>query len=170
MRSHFGRSPILRRVPVIVVGADTPLGRPVTTALLGREGEVRAFVSDPSTAEDLRSRGVKVALGDVSDASHVGGAAINAFCAVLLLECVVDDRERAFAAPGDAVASAWGPALAEAGVHRVIVVPDEAGTVDPSPLLRAGCEHAVIDRMRHSPGEIPAEVARLDDLAVLPRA
>jgi uncharacterized protein YbjT (DUF2867 family) len=157
-----------RAVPVIVVGADTPLGRPIVAALLRRDGEVRAFVTDPVAAEDLRAQGVKVALGDVSDASHVGGAAINAFCAVAVLECVVDARARAFAATGDAAVAAWGAALAEAGVSRVIVVPDGGGSIDPSPLRTAVREYALVATAQRSPAEIAAEVAELDELADLP--
>ena len=65
-------------MPVIVVGADTEPGRVVLQALLEPGREVRAFVSDEKVAEQLRALGVKVALGDVSDDSHLEGAATTA--------------------------------------------------------------------------------------------
>ena len=71
--------PTLTSMPVIVIGADTPTGHAVVDALLPRRGEVRAFVSDPTEAAALKERGVKVAVGDVSDGSHIGGAATQGF-------------------------------------------------------------------------------------------
>ena len=53
-------------MPVIVIGADTILGDALIDALLTREGEVRAFVTDPDRGLALKGRGVKVATGDVS--------------------------------------------------------------------------------------------------------
>ncbi len=60
-------------MPVIVVGADTPQGRAVVEGLVEPGREVRAFVSDPIVGAELRDMGVKVALGDVSDDSHIQG-------------------------------------------------------------------------------------------------
>jgi hypothetical protein len=121
-------------MPVIVVGADTPLGRLTIDRLDGTVGELRAFVSDAREAETLRERGVKVAVGDVSDGSHVGGAATNAFCAVLLADAAVDDRERSFANDPPAVVAAWMDALAEAGVRRVIWPEHTAVPGGPRPI------------------------------------
>ena len=84
-------------MPVIVVGADTEPGRVVLQALLEPGREVRAFVSDEKVAEQLRALGVKVALGDVSDDSHLEGAATNCFSAVLITQASSDGRERSFA-------------------------------------------------------------------------
>ena len=87
-------------MPVIVIGADTTLGAEITNGLVPRDGEVRAFVTDPEAARALRDLGIKVAVGDVSDGSHVGGAALNCFCAILIADATSDDRERAFASHG----------------------------------------------------------------------
>ena len=84
-------------MPVIVVGADTPKGRAVIEGLVEPGREVRAFVSDPDAGAELRELGVKVALGDVSDDSHVQGACTNCFTAVLMTEAAFDGRERSFA-------------------------------------------------------------------------
>jgi uncharacterized protein YbjT (DUF2867 family) len=84
-------------MPVIVVGADTSQGRAVVEGLLEPGREVRAFVSDPDAGAELRELGVKVALGDVSDDSHVQGACTNCFTAVLVTEAARDGRERSFA-------------------------------------------------------------------------
>ncbi len=64
-------------MPVIVVGADTEIGLASIEGLLARQGEVRAFVTDPEVGASLRERRVKVALGDVSDPSHIEAAALS---------------------------------------------------------------------------------------------
>ena len=147
-------------MPVIVVGADTPLGTAVLERLRSRDGEIRAFVSDPETAERLRSQGgVKVALGDISDGSHVGGAATGAFSAVLVGEAATDSRERSFASTPEAVRAQWAGAVKDAGISRVIWV-GEPGPPVP------GTEVAVVPTDR-SPAEIADEVADLDAAATL---
>lgn len=146
-------------MPVIVVGADTPVGAAIVEALQPGAAELRAFVTDPGTIDGLKSRGVKVAVGDVSDGSHVGGAAMRAFCAVLVPEAAVDDRERSFAATPAAVLGAWLEGVADAGVHRVIWLDDPRlpGAVE----LLAGCaaEVAVVPTKGRTVAEIAADVA-----------
>ena len=71
-------------MPVIVVGADTEIGLASIEGLLARQGEVRAFVTDPAVGASLKERRVKVALGDVSDPSHIEAAALHCFSAVLV--------------------------------------------------------------------------------------
>jgi putative NADH-flavin reductase len=147
-------------MPVIVVGADTSHGNAVVRALMHRSGEVRVFVTAQARADEFRTAGVKVALGDVSDASHVGGAALNAFSAVLIGEAAADGRERAFAGDPVEVASAWAQAVAEAGVTRVIWVSDDPV---PRPIAAAAREVANVVVAGRTPEEIAAEVAALDD-------
>jgi uncharacterized protein YbjT (DUF2867 family) len=148
-------------MPVIVVGADTPLGEAVIDALLPRPAEVRAFVTSPEAVGKLRARGVKVALGDVSDGSHVGGAALNAFCAVLIGEAAVDNRERSFASDPTSVVAAWVDGLNDAAVSRAIFV-GERPPAEVVAKLKAEAAHVPLgDRAA-------AEVARLEDLATLP--
>ena len=109
-------------MPVIVVGADTPTGAQIVDALLEPGREVRVFVSDPAEGARLRERGAKVALGDVSDDSHIGAAAAQCFSAILLSEAARDSRERSFATDEPQVLKAWASGIA--GVRRVIWVHD----------------------------------------------
>lgn len=152
-------------MPVIVVGADTPEGSEAVEALLGRQGEVRAFVSDPSSAKNLKAKGVKVALGDISDASHVGGAALNTFSAVLISTAAEDERERSFARSTAEVLSAWAEALRDAGTNRMIWV--GAGPEVPIELSDVTPESAIVNTEELSGSALGAEVARIDEVANL---
>lgn len=152
-------------MPVIVVGADTEYGRVAAQALTERDGEVRAFVTDPAAAPPLRRLGIKVAVGDVSDGSHIEGAALQAFSAVLVAEAGLDGRERSFVDTFEDLVSAWFEAVKGAGVQRVIWIgPDEG---PPPPLAAGEFESAVVDTRIHSPEAAAAEAVRLDDLANL---
>lgn len=155
-------------MPVIVIGADTPLGEQIVGAFDPRHREIRAFVSDPTVAERLKRTGCKVALGDLSDGSHVGSAAQRSFSAVLIAEATHDDRERAFAAtPGDVVA-AWADGLEDAGVRRIIWV-DDGAVSDPIERLRAaGDQVAIVHADRLPTAEAVAQILKLDDAAELP--
>lgn len=150
-------------MPAIVIGADADLGYRVAAALTRRQGEVRGFVTDPASAGPLRRLGIKVAVGDVSDASHIEGAAHDAFSAVLMAEAALDDRERSFASSYEALVEAWASGLKDAGVRRIIWV----GADPIPPRLADGTESASIDTGVLSPDEVAAEAARLDDLAAL---
>lgn len=149
-------------MPVIVVGADTPVGSKIVAALLEPGREVRAFVSDPDIAAQLRQRGVKVALGDVSDPSHIEGCCLNCFSTVFVTEAAGDDRERAFATDVADVLAGWADAAHSAGVERVLwVAPDEN-----VPAVE-GVETAII---RHgSPDEVARLVVEYDDARDLSR-
>lgn len=144
-------------MPVIVVGADTAIGRSIIATLIEPDREVRAFVTDIGAAEELRSEGVKVALGDVSDPSHVSGACTRCFSAVLVTEAASDGRERSFAKTPAAVLQGWVDAAREAAVTRVIWVGEGGGDIP-------GVETATVDL---SDPDIPAKVAELDDLREL---
>jgi len=147
-------------MPVIVVGADTNMGRAVMEVLLSGNGEIRAFVSDPEGGEILKATRAKVAIGDVSDASHIGGAALGAYSAVLVADAATDDRERAFAAGPEEVFAAWAEGLQDAGVARAIWVGDD----EPSPrVLSTVPETMMVSTGGRSPQEVATEVANLDD-------
>ena len=109
-------------MPVLVIGADTSLGSTLMKTLSTRDGEVRAFVSDAIAGIGLKKLGVKVAVGDVSDASHVGAAATGCFSVVAISEAAIDDRERAFASTAHDLVEAWSEAIADASPQRVIWV------------------------------------------------
>lgn len=142
-------------MPVIVVGADTPIGMDLIQGLLEPGREVRAFVSDPEVAMNLRAAGVKVALGDVSDDSHIQGAATNCFSAVLVTEAAHDDRERSFAATPVEVLIGWAKAVSASRVTRTIWVGDEVPDV-------ATPEKAVVSP---SVVDVVERVVALDDAA-----
>ena len=144
-------------MPVIVIGADTPAGRAIVLRLAEGGGEVRAFVSAAAAADSWRRRGIKVAVGDVSDASHVGAAAAGAFSAILVPAAATDGRLLSFATPAAAVAG-WFQAAAEARVTRLIVV----GEVADLP-LRGRSQVVVVPTAGRTEDEIAATVAALDE-------
>jgi nucleoside-diphosphate-sugar epimerase len=141
-------------MPVIVVGADTEAGMRIIRAFTRPGREVRAFVTDPEVGSELRRLQVKVALGDVSDDSHVGAAATGCFSAVLVTEAASDDRERSFARGPEEVLEGWSRAVSEAGVRRAIWV--SAGSV-PETRTR---ESTVVDPTL---SDLPEVVFGLDD-------
>ncbi len=149
-------------MPVIVVGADTPTGSDIAARLAASGGEVRVFISDPARGDDFRSMGCKVAVGDVSDGSHIEFAAHECFTAVLVATAAVDSRERSFASSATDVAAAWMSAVAAADVERLIWI----GSPElPEPPGDLPAESAVLsDR----DPDVAAEVARLNDLRSLP--
>jgi uncharacterized protein YbjT (DUF2867 family) len=145
-------------MPVIVVGADTTQGRAVVEGLIEPGREVRAFVTDVDAATELRRAGVKVALGDVSDDSHVAGAATNCFTAVLITEAARDDRERSFATSEEQVLRGWASATSASGVTRVIWVHDgEAPRVEVKEVRSVSPDHPTLVE----------EVVALDDARTL---
>lgn len=141
-------------MPVIVVGADTGPGRLIIDRLNHPEREIRAFVTSEAIAMELKHEGIKVALGDVSDESHVEGAALRCFSAVLVAEAATDDRERSFAGNPQDVMSSWARAVARSKVKRVIWV-----SLDDPPETAVG-EVATVDPTDPELGE---KVAALDD-------
>ena len=150
-------------MPVIVVGADTLLGEAIVAALLARGGEIRAFATDPARAAVLRGRGAKVAVGDLSDGSHLAAAAYHAFTAVLVEASIEDGRPIAFAADTPGVVEAWINAIRDSGVQRAIWV----GDPPPSAAGGAAPETAVVRSDGKSDQEIAQEVADLNDRARL---
>jgi putative NADH-flavin reductase len=142
-------------MPVMVVGADTERGRRIAERFLDPHREVRAFVTDPDTAEELRQSGAKVALGDVSDDSHLAGACLNCFSVVLVTDAARDQRQRAFAPTPDDVLQSWAKAVSSASVARVIWVMAD----DETPSLAVD-EVAVVDR---DDPDLVETVFRLDE-------
>ncbi len=120
-------------MPVIVIGADTDLGHALVSALRPAAAELRLFASDPDDIAPYRSF-AKVAVGDISDGSHVGAAATGAFCAVVIAAAAHDQREHYFAADPDELFAQWAEGLADAGIGRIIVVgaPDGGSPTRPA--------------------------------------
>ena len=145
----------------MVVGADTPVGEVIIGELVDPDREVRAFVSDPSCGVRFKEAGVKVALGDVSDTSHVSSACLRCHTAVLVCEAARDGREISFAADARELFAQWAQAVSEAGVRRVIWVADHPVPAADVP------EQATVDSALASE-EIAEQVAELDDAPSLP--
>ena len=145
---------------MIVVGADTAIGEEIICRVAGPDREVRAFVSDPSAGVRFKEKSVKVALGDLSDISHVSAASLRCHTAVLICEAARDGRDLSFATDPSEVFEQWGQAVSEAGVRRVIWVADH-----PVPAASVP-ERATVDSTLPLP-EVAAQVAELDDAATI---
>jgi uncharacterized protein YbjT (DUF2867 family) len=148
-------------MPVIVVGADTAIGDAIVAGLLATDQEVRAFVTDPAVTVRLKEVGVKVATGDVSDASHVAGACTNVFTAVLVTAAAEDGRERSFGATPRAVMDGWAEAVNESSVPRVIWVADTEPPV-------AGVPEEVVVPSSLVVAEVVSRVVDLDSAGTIP--
>ncbi|MGD2051470.1 MAG: NAD(P)H-binding protein [Acidimicrobiia bacterium] len=146
-------------MPIIVIGADTATGAAVATALVDQAAELRLFVTDPTAVAGLPAT-VRVAVGDVSDGTHIGAAAHDAFCAVVIEEAAGDDRPMAFATDPAAVLAQWVDGLSDAGVHRCIWV-GAPGTADR--FRGVAPELAVVDPRGRALEEVAAEVAAIDE-------
>ncbi|MEX0826249.1 MAG: hypothetical protein WD184_05810 [Acidimicrobiia bacterium] len=143
-------------MPVIVIGADSPLGAAIVDTFRGRPGELRAFVGTAAAGEPLRAAGFKVAVGDISDSTHVEGAVFGCFTAVLVAEAAADGRDLAFADGPDSVIDGWLAAVTACSVPRVILVGSARAA-------RAGVAWVTVDPTGRPAAEVAAEVARLDD-------
>jgi nucleoside-diphosphate-sugar epimerase len=119
-------------MPVIVVGADTAHGRAILDGLADDRREVRAFVTDEDVGLTLKESGFKVAIGDVSDDSHIEAASTACFSAVLVTLAAQDGRERSFARTAKEVCSGWARAVEASNVTRVIWVSDAPTPETPS--------------------------------------
>ena len=151
-------------MPVIVVGADTPVGEAIVEAVMPNAVEVRAFITDPDRTDEFKGLGAKVATGDVSDSSHVEGASLRCFCAVLVIEAAVDDRERAFAADAQTTLTGWASAVRASGVQRVIWV----GSPDDLEGLPASVSEVASVPVDGDITAAAADVSRLEGLDQLP--
>lgn len=141
---------------MMIVGADTELGLRLARTVTSPDREIRAFVSDPHTADHLRSLGVKVALGDVSDPTHIGAACTGVFTVVFVTEAAHDERVRDFIDNPATLIESWGEAAVEAGARRVIWVGDDPPAPTP------GCEFATVGADLTIEQQV-ARIVELDD-------
>lgn len=104
-------------MPVVVTGAELPLGRAVVLALLASGApDVRAVVRDRSAAGVLRAAGARVAVGDLSDPLRLGAVLEGAHTVVHL-----DTGATGTGTPADT----WqwlAEAAEDTGVRRVVTV------------------------------------------------
>ena len=150
-------------MPVIIVGADTPIGIEIVAKLAENAGEVRTFITDPAFTDAFRSQNCKVAIGDVSDGSHIEIAGFEAFTAVLIAEAALDSRDRSFSTNPESTAAAWIKAVTDARIQRMIWIgttplgePPGVGRIPEVAFLKQSDEDTAV------------EVARLNELAELP--
>lgn len=153
-------------MPVIVIGADTELGHAIVPALRPASGEIRLFASDAEAVSGYRTF-AKVAVGDISDGSHVGGAAIGAFCAIVIAAVASDDRERHFAESTDELFAQWADGLGDAGISRVIVVGGADELPEATHLDAIGAEYTFIDTTDLTTTDVIAAVAAAESAARL---
>lgn len=156
-------------MPVTVIGGDTPAGEAVLEALQASGGELRTFISDPFAADPLKSRNIKVATGDVTDGSHVGGAVLGSYTVVVIPEVLFDSRERSFADSPDEALAAWNEALAESGATRLVWLSDERLPSGQDALRNAVAELVVIETQGLDHAEVAEEVVRADDAGPMRR-
>ncbi len=152
-------------MPVLIVGADTPIGAAVVKALANREGELRCFVSDLSAAASLKAKSVKVAIGDISDGSHVGAAGLNCFSMIFITAAATDDRERAFAVTSQDVFDQWQEAITMAGAQRIIWVENPSSVGSGAKIIAR--EIAVVPSDEKTDHAVAERVVALDDAADL---
>ncbi|MDP9397322.1 MAG: NAD(P)H-binding protein [Actinomycetota bacterium] len=71
-------------MPVVVTGADAPLGRAVALALAATGSDVRATVRSRAAVADLLAQGVRTAVSDLVDPLRLGAVLENAHTVVHL--------------------------------------------------------------------------------------
>lgn len=143
-------------MPVVVTGADEPLGRLVVDRLVGQGLDLRATVGTRDAVAPLVALGVKTAVSDLVDTERFGAVVEDAHT-VIHVRGLLDAVETL----PDVVA-----ALPDSGVSRVVTVA-RLGRDHPSlDALRAADVDVVLLRVVGLPG--PRQVAgaiRADDLA-----
>lgn len=131
--------------------------------LADRNGEIRAFVSDHVFGLTLKERGVKVAIGDVSDPSHIGGASLGCFSAILIPDAAFDDRMRSFSTGPAETIESWAEAMIDAKVNRVIWVEDDSARPHRRFFDGIDAQFMTIDRTGASLDEVAESVVAADD-------
>ena len=100
-----------------------------------------------------------MAVGDLSDGSHIGAAADRSFTAVLVVAAATDGRPLAFSIDASGVLKTWTTALREARVQRAIWVGDPA----PHLIEESAPEVIVVDPAGRAEADVADEVADLND-------
>lgn len=116
-------------MPVVVTGADTPLGALVIDRLVGGGLDLRATVETRAAVQPLVDRGVKTAVSDLVDTERFGAVVENAHTVIHLRGGTADAMLRGIP---DVLA-----ALPESGVERIV-------TLAPLPIMR----HENLDALR----------------------
>lgn len=143
-------------MPVVVTGADEPVGALVVDRLVGQGLDLRATVSSREAVAPLVARGVKTAVSDLQDTERFGAVLEGAHTVVHVrgLLSAVDSLP-------DVVS-----ALPESGVARVVTVAALGRTHTALEELRGAGVDVVLLRVVGLPGPRPVSGAvRPDDLA-----
>jgi uncharacterized protein YbjT (DUF2867 family) len=114
-------------VPVVVTGADTPLGELVVSALSEESIDLRATVDDRGAVAGLVAAGVKTAVSDLVDTERFGAVVEGAHTVVHL-------RGSGAGAVLDGVADVLA-ALPDSGVRRVVTIAGVSGPASVHPAL-----------------------------------
>jgi nucleoside-diphosphate-sugar epimerase len=160
-------------VPVVVTGADTPIGRLVVRRLSGQGLDLRATVDSRDAVRPLVEAGVKTAVSDLVDTERFGGVVEGAHTVIHLRG-------------GNAFVMLQGipdvlAALPDSGVERVVTLSGFGFEQHPSlaalrksgldvVLLRVGVVLAPLDDPEASPPNVTPRTRRVaplhvDDLA-----
>lgn len=116
-------------MPVVVTGADSPIGELVLDALVGSGLDLRATVEHRRSVADLVARGVKTAVSDLVDTERFGAVLEGAHTVIHLRGAEVDDLL-------DGVADILA-AAPDSGVRRIVTLAGVGGAHDSHPGLRA---------------------------------
>ena len=115
-------------MPVVVTGADTPLGERVIDALCGAGLDLRATVEDRALVPDLVARGVKTAVSDLVDTERFGAVLEDAHTVIHLRGA---DASQVLDGIDDVLAAA-----PDSGVRRIVTIAGLAGPSSTHPALR----------------------------------
>lgn len=122
-------------MPVVITGADTPIGERVVAALEGQGLDLRATVDDRGRVDDLVARGVKTAVSDLVDTERFGAVVEGAHTVIHLRGGSAD-------AALDGISDVLA-ALPDSGVARVVTLGALAGPAADHPALGALEEYDV---------------------------
>ncbi|HVE98426.1 MAG TPA: hypothetical protein VNA12_04525 [Mycobacteriales bacterium] len=137
-------------MPVVVTGADTPLGERVLAALVGQGLDLRATVDDRGAVAPLVAAGVKTAVSDLVDTERFG-AVVEGAHTVIHLRGVSADR--VLDGVDDVLA-----ALPDSGVQRIVTLAGLAGPAATHPALTA-LDEADVDTVVLRVGVVLAPLA-----------
>ncbi|HVE63694.1 MAG TPA: hypothetical protein VNB94_07830 [Mycobacteriales bacterium] len=115
-------------MPVVITGADSPIGALVVDALVGSGLDLRATVDDRGAVTPLVARGVKTAVSDLVDTERFGAVLEGAHTVIHLRGDGVAEQLSGIA---DVLAAA-----PDSGLRRIVALAGLAGRHDEHPGLR----------------------------------
>lgn len=149
---------------VLLTGLDDDLAAAVAERLIAQEDEVRIIVSDGTSSETWRARGVYVATGDLGDEDFVWRACGGVRTVVVEPSVVAGDEGIVFVA-----------GARRAGVDRFVVVGDIPSSdsflneADVDRIILRPPKRGLLRRTSIDVTDVAAAVDAADDLAGSPR-